>query len=104
MSGLQRTPKAEHPSRKRTVSQSSASHSSGASSGKEGGGGRSSSSKSSSTAKHRKGEDKQGRSAREGKVGAAAYGEPLVSTSGWISVCLPSRKLVTKPHSQRWNY
>ncbi|XP_046876054.1 AF4/FMR2 family member 4 isoform X1 [Hypomesus transpacificus] len=67
MSGLQRTPKAEHPSRKRTVSQSSASHSSGASSGKEGGGGRSSSSKSSSTAKHRKGEDKQGRSAREGK-------------------------------------
>uniref|UniRef100_A0A8C7L7A2 ALF transcription elongation factor 4 n=1 Tax=Oncorhynchus kisutch TaxID=8019 RepID=A0A8C7L7A2_ONCKI len=62
--GLQRTPKAEHQSRKRTVSQSSTSLSSGASSGKEGG----HSTKSSSTSKHRKGEDKQGRSSREGKV------------------------------------
>ncbi|XP_020341498.1 AF4/FMR2 family member 4 isoform X1 [Oncorhynchus kisutch] len=61
--GLQRTPKAEHQSRKRTVSQSSTSLSSGASSGKEGG----HSTKSSSTSKHRKGEDKQGRSSREGK-------------------------------------
>ncbi|XP_041749523.1 AF4/FMR2 family member 4-like isoform X2 [Coregonus clupeaformis] len=61
--GLQRTPKAEHQSRKRTVSQSSTSLSSGASSGKEGG----HSTKSSSTSKHRKGEDKQGRSTREGK-------------------------------------
>ncbi|CAB1352992.1 unnamed protein product [Coregonus sp. 'balchen'] len=62
--GLQRTPKAEHQSRKRTVSQSSTSLSSGASSGKEGG----HSTKSSSTSKHRKGEDKQGRSSREGKM------------------------------------
>uniref|UniRef100_A0A3Q2ZHH5 ALF transcription elongation factor 4 n=1 Tax=Hippocampus comes TaxID=109280 RepID=A0A3Q2ZHH5_HIPCM len=64
MAGLQRTPKAEHPSRKRTVSQSSTSLSSGAGSGKEGG----HSTKSTSTSKHRKGEDK-GRSTRDGKVG-----------------------------------
>ncbi|KAM9333852.1 AF4/FMR2 family member 4 isoform 2-T2 [Pholidichthys leucotaenia] len=62
MSGLQRTPKAEHPSRKRTASQSSTSLSSGAGSGKEG----SNSTKGSSTSKHRKGEDK-GRSTRDGK-------------------------------------
>ncbi|KAM3601644.1 uncharacterized protein V6R79_016001 [Siganus canaliculatus] len=62
LSGLQRTPKQEHPSRKRTVSQSSTSLSSGAGSGKEG----SHSTKSSSTSKHRKGEDK-GRSTRDGK-------------------------------------
>lgn len=62
--GLQRTPKAEHQSRKRTVSQSSTSLSSGASSGKEGG----HSTKSSSTSKHPKGGDKQARSTREGKV------------------------------------
>uniref|UniRef100_A0A8C7SRZ9 ALF transcription elongation factor 4 n=1 Tax=Oncorhynchus mykiss TaxID=8022 RepID=A0A8C7SRZ9_ONCMY len=62
--GLQRTPKAEHQSRKRTVSQSSTSLSSGASSGKEGG----HSTKSSSTSKHTKGGDKQARSTREGKV------------------------------------
>ncbi|XP_069574369.1 AF4/FMR2 family member 4 isoform X2 [Brachyistius frenatus] len=62
MSGLQRTPKAEHPSRKRTVSQSSTSLSSGTGSGKEG----SHSTKGSSTSKHRKGEDK-GRSTRDGK-------------------------------------
>ncbi|XP_024121485.1 AF4/FMR2 family member 4 isoform X1 [Oryzias melastigma] len=54
MPGLQRTPKAEHPSRKRTASQSSTSLSSGTGSGKEG----SQSAKSSSTPKHRKGEDK----------------------------------------------
>ncbi|XP_061659467.1 AF4/FMR2 family member 4 isoform X2 [Syngnathoides biaculeatus] len=60
--GLQRTPKAEHPSRKRTVSQSSTSLSSGAGSGKEGG----HSTKSTSNSKHRKGEDK-GRSTRDGK-------------------------------------
>uniref|UniRef100_A0A3Q1IE23 AF4/FMR2 C-terminal homology domain-containing protein n=1 Tax=Anabas testudineus TaxID=64144 RepID=A0A3Q1IE23_ANATE len=65
MSGLQRTPKAEHPSRKRTVSQSSTSLSSGTGSGKEG----SHSTKGNSTSKHRKGEDK-GRSTRDGKVGA----------------------------------
>ncbi|XP_054610729.1 AF4/FMR2 family member 4 isoform X1 [Dunckerocampus dactyliophorus] len=62
MAGLQRTPKAEHPSRKRTISQSSTSLSSGAGSGKEGG----HSTKSTSTSKHRKGEDK-GRSTRDGK-------------------------------------
>ncbi|XP_051902770.1 AF4/FMR2 family member 4 isoform X3 [Hippocampus zosterae] len=62
IAGLQRTPKAEHPSRKRTVSQSSTSLSSGAGSGKEGG----QSTKSTSTSKHRKGEDK-GRSTRDGK-------------------------------------
>uniref|UniRef100_A0A669EFG4 ALF transcription elongation factor 4 n=1 Tax=Oreochromis niloticus TaxID=8128 RepID=A0A669EFG4_ORENI len=54
MSGLQRTIKAEHPSRKRTVSQSSTSLSSGTGSGKEG----SHSTKGSSTSKHRKGEEK----------------------------------------------
>ncbi|XP_033995779.1 AF4/FMR2 family member 4 isoform X3 [Trematomus bernacchii] len=62
ISGLQRTPKAEHPSRKRTVSQSSTSLSSGTGSGKEG----SLSTKGNSSSKHRKGEDK-GRSTREGK-------------------------------------
>ncbi|XP_053704121.1 AF4/FMR2 family member 4 isoform X1 [Synchiropus splendidus] len=62
MSGLQRTPKAEHTSRKRTASQSSTSLSSGTGSGKEG----SHSTKSSSSSKHRKGEDK-GRSTRDGK-------------------------------------
>uniref|UniRef100_A0A673ASZ0 AF4/FMR2 family, member 4 n=1 Tax=Sphaeramia orbicularis TaxID=375764 RepID=A0A673ASZ0_9TELE len=62
ISGPQRTPKAEHPSRKRTVSQSSTSLSSGTGSVKEG----SHSTKGSSTSKHRKGEDK-GRSARESK-------------------------------------
>uniref|UniRef100_A0A8P4KP48 AF4/FMR2 family, member 4 n=1 Tax=Dicentrarchus labrax TaxID=13489 RepID=A0A8P4KP48_DICLA len=62
MSGLQRTPKAEHLSRKRTVSQSSTSLSSGTGSGKEG----SHSTKGNSTSKHRKGEDK-GRSTRDGK-------------------------------------
>ncbi|XP_028322016.1 AF4/FMR2 family member 4 isoform X2 [Gouania willdenowi] len=62
ITGLQRTPKAEHPSRKRTVSQSSTSLSSGTGSGKEG----SHSTKGSSTSKHRKGEEK-GRSTREGK-------------------------------------
>ncbi|KAK5887784.1 hypothetical protein CesoFtcFv8_016355 [Champsocephalus esox] len=61
MSGLQRTPKAEHPSRKRTVSQSSTSLSSGTGSGKEG-----SLSTKGNSSKHRKGEDK-GRSTREGK-------------------------------------
>lgn len=66
LSGLQRTPKAEHPSRKRTVSQSSTSLSSGTGSGKEGSHG----TKGNSTSKHRKGEDK-GRSTREGKVGAS---------------------------------
>ncbi|XP_035522395.1 AF4/FMR2 family member 4 isoform X1 [Morone saxatilis] len=62
MSGLQRTPKVEHLSRKRTVSQSSTSLSSGTGSGKEG----SHSTKGNSTSKHRKGEDK-GRSTRDGK-------------------------------------
>lgn len=66
ISGLQRTPKAEHQSRKRTISQSSTSLSSGTGSGKEG----SHSTKGSSTSKHRKGEDK-GRSTRDGKVGAS---------------------------------
>ncbi|XP_077403707.1 AF4/FMR2 family member 4 isoform X2 [Vanacampus margaritifer] len=62
MAGLQRTPKAEHPSRKRTLSQSSTSLSSGAGSGKEGGHG----TKSTSASKHRKGDDK-GRGNRDGK-------------------------------------
>ena len=60
---LQRTPKAEHQSRKRTTSQSSTSLSSGASSGKEGG----HSTKNGPASKHRR-EDKQGRSTRDGKV------------------------------------
>ncbi|XP_061595429.1 AF4/FMR2 family member 4 isoform X1 [Cololabis saira] len=63
ISGPQRTPKAEHPSRKRTVSQSSTSLSSGTGSGKEGSHG----TKGSSNTKHRKGEDK-GRGTRDGKV------------------------------------
>ncbi|XP_034033921.1 AF4/FMR2 family member 4 isoform X2 [Thalassophryne amazonica] len=62
MSILQRTPKTEHQSRKRTVSQSSTSLSSGTGSGKEGG----HSTKGSSTSKHRKGEDKS-RSTRDTK-------------------------------------
>ncbi|XP_039633089.1 AF4/FMR2 family member 4 isoform X2 [Perca fluviatilis] len=62
ISGIQRMPKAEHPSRKRTVSQSSTSLSSGTGSGKEG----SHSTKGNSTSKQRKGEDK-GRSTRDGK-------------------------------------
>ncbi|TNM85246.1 hypothetical protein fugu_009424 [Takifugu bimaculatus] len=62
LSGLQRPPKVEHPSRKRTVSQSSTSLSSGTGSGKEG----NHSTKSNSTSKHRKGDDK-GRSTRDGK-------------------------------------
>ncbi|XP_062261627.1 AF4/FMR2 family member 4 isoform X4 [Platichthys flesus] len=62
MSGPQRTPKQEHPSRKRTVSQSSTSLSSGTGSGKEGG----HSTKGNSNSRHRKGEDK-GRSTRDGK-------------------------------------
>ena len=61
ISGPQRTPKAEHHSRKRTMSQSSTSLSSGAGSGKEGSHG------PKGTSKHRKGEDK-GRGARDGKV------------------------------------
>ncbi|XP_077448346.1 AF4/FMR2 family member 4 isoform X1 [Stigmatopora argus] len=66
IAGLQRTPKVEHPSRKRTVSQSSTSLSSGAGSGKEGG----HSTKSTSNSKHKKGEDK-GRSIRDGKEKAS---------------------------------
>lgn len=77
LSGLQRTPKAEHPSRKRTVSQSSTSLSSGTGSGKEG----NHSTKSNSTSKHRKGDDK-GRSTRDGKVGVSNLYE---------CVCLPGR-------------
>ena len=64
ISGPQRTPKAEHHSRKRTMSQSSTSLSSGAGSGKEGSHGP----KGTTSSKHRKGEDK-GRGARDGKVG-----------------------------------
>lgn len=63
LAGVQRTPKAEMPSRKRTSSQSSTSLSSGTGSGKEGSHG----AKGSSTSKHRKGEEK-GRSTRDGKV------------------------------------
>ncbi|KAK5615641.1 hypothetical protein CRENBAI_024175 [Crenichthys baileyi] len=63
MSGPQRTPKSEHPSRKGTVNQSSTLLSSGGTSKKA----VSHSSKGSSTSKHKKGEDK-GRSTREGKV------------------------------------
>ncbi|KAJ7997209.1 hypothetical protein DPEC_G00226600 [Dallia pectoralis] len=81
--GLQRTPKTEHVSRKRTVSQSSTSLSSGASSGKEG----SHSAKSSSASKYRKGEDKQSRSNREGKEKTSKGSDnqlavPLVSSDG----------------------
>ena len=63
ISGPQRTPKAEHLSRKRTVSQSSTSLSSGTGSGKEG----SRSTKGSSGSKRGKVEDK-GCSTRDGKV------------------------------------
>uniref|UniRef100_A0A3Q2SU75 ALF transcription elongation factor 4 n=1 Tax=Fundulus heteroclitus TaxID=8078 RepID=A0A3Q2SU75_FUNHE len=63
ISGPQRTPKSDHPSRKGTVNQSSALLSSGSTSKKAG----SHSSKGSSYSKHKKGEDK-GRSTREGKV------------------------------------
>ncbi|XP_041864600.1 AF4/FMR2 family member 4 isoform X2 [Melanotaenia boesemani] len=62
LSGLQRTPKAEHLSRKRTVSQSSTSLSSGTGSGKEGSRG----TKGSSTSKRGKVDDK-GCSTRDGK-------------------------------------
>ncbi|XP_048083383.1 AF4/FMR2 family member 4 isoform X2 [Alosa alosa] len=62
MTGLQRTPKPEHQSRKRTTSLSSNSLSSGASSGKEGG----HSTRNGPASKHRR-EDKQGRSTRDGK-------------------------------------
>ncbi|CAL8276008.1 unnamed protein product [Arctogadus glacialis] len=61
ISGPQRTPKVEHHSRKRTMSQSSTSLSSGAGSGKEGSHG------PKGNSKHRKGEDK-GRGARDGKT------------------------------------
>lgn len=96
LSGLQRTPKAEHPSRKRTASQSSTSLSSGTGSGKEG----SHSTKGNSTSKHRKGEDK-GRSTREGKVGVREFitehllkGYPAIVCSviprKWGFLCLRS--------------
>uniref|UniRef100_A0A8C6S957 AF4/FMR2 C-terminal homology domain-containing protein n=1 Tax=Neogobius melanostomus TaxID=47308 RepID=A0A8C6S957_9GOBI len=70
LSGPQRTPKAEHPSRKRTVSQSSTSLSSGTGSGKEGSHG----TKTGSASKHRKGEEK-GRSARDGKDKSSKGGD-----------------------------
>ncbi|XP_010869426.2 AF4/FMR2 family member 4 isoform X3 [Esox lucius] len=81
--GLQRTPKAEHVSRKRTASQSSTSLSSGASSGREGSHGN----KSRSESKYRKGEDKQSRSTREGKEKTSKGSEnqlaaPLLSSDG----------------------
>ncbi|XP_058852281.1 AF4/FMR2 family member 4-like isoform X2 [Acipenser ruthenus] len=60
-----KTPKADHQSRKRTVSQSSTSISSSTSSNKESG--RSSSKSSSSSSKHRKTEEKQAGSAKESK-------------------------------------
>uniref|UniRef100_A0A3B5LF64 AF4/FMR2 family, member 4 n=1 Tax=Xiphophorus couchianus TaxID=32473 RepID=A0A3B5LF64_9TELE len=63
ISGPQRTPKSEHPSRKGTVNQPSTLLSSGSTSKKAGSHG----SKGSSTSKHKKGDDK-GRSTREGKV------------------------------------
>lgn len=88
MSGLQRTPKAEHQSRKRTASQSSTSLSSGTGSGKEG----SHSTKGNSTSKHKK-EDK-GRSSRDGKVGL----QPACSVWSWsfttsvkLANCVPWR-------------
>lgn len=80
LSGLQRPPKVEHPSRKRTVSQSSTSLSSGTGSGKEG----NHSTKSNSTSKHRKGDDK-GRSTRDGKVGVS---NPDVDLLSCVGVCL----------------
>ncbi|KAJ8266815.1 hypothetical protein GJAV_G00135000 [Gymnothorax javanicus] len=63
IAGLQKTPKAEHQSRKRTVSQSSNSISSGS------GGSSKDCTKSggSSSSKHRRQEEKQARSAKEGK-------------------------------------
>ncbi|XP_017276850.1 AF4/FMR2 family member 4 isoform X2 [Kryptolebias marmoratus] len=63
MSGPQRTPKGDHPSRKGTVSQSSSLLSGASGSRKEGSHG----TKSGSATKHRKGDDK-GRSTRDGKV------------------------------------
>ncbi|KAJ8408811.1 hypothetical protein AAFF_G00246290 [Aldrovandia affinis] len=78
--GLQKTPKAEHQSRKRTASQSSTSISSSTSSNKEGKSGGSSS-------KHRKLEDKQGRSTKEGKEKSLKSADnqptaPLLSSEG----------------------
>ncbi|XP_014854681.1 PREDICTED: AF4/FMR2 family member 4 isoform X1 [Poecilia mexicana] len=63
ISGPQRTPKSDHPSRKGTVNQSSTLLSSSSTSKKAGSHG----SKGSSTSKHKKGDDK-GRSTRDGKV------------------------------------
>ncbi|XP_036379979.1 AF4/FMR2 family member 4 isoform X2 [Megalops cyprinoides] len=82
--GLQKTPKAEHQSRKRTASQSSTSISSSASSSKDGGHGAKS---GGSSSKHRKVEDKQGRAAKEGKDKSLKNAEsqpsaPLLSSEG----------------------
>ncbi|KAI1903046.1 hypothetical protein AGOR_G00023160 [Albula goreensis] len=79
IAGLQKTPKAEHQSRKRTVSQSSTSISSSASSNKEG------TKSGGSSSKHRKQEDKQGRSAKEGKEKSSKSADnqpaaPLISS------------------------
>ncbi|KAJ8348065.1 hypothetical protein SKAU_G00266540 [Synaphobranchus kaupii] len=81
--GLQKTPKAEHQSRKRTASQSSTSISSGSASSnkdctKSGGG---------SSSKHRKLEDKQGRSTKDGKEKSLKYADnqppaPHLSSEG----------------------
>ncbi|XP_062392615.1 AF4/FMR2 family member 4 [Sardina pilchardus] len=85
MAGLQRTPKQEHQSRKRTTSQSSASLSSGASSGKEGG----HSTKNGPASKHRR-EDKQGRSTREGKEKSSKMLDGQMSVTQ-LSDCSKSR-------------
>ncbi|XP_031428026.1 AF4/FMR2 family member 4 isoform X2 [Clupea harengus] len=82
---LQRTPKAEHQSRKRTTSQSSTSLSSGASSGKEGG----HSTKNGPASKHRR-EDKQGRSTRDGKEKSSKMSESQLSATQQ-SECSKSR-------------
>lgn len=96
ISGLQRTPKAEHPSRKRTVSQSSTSLSSGTGSGKEG----SHSTKGNSTSKHRKGEDK-GRGARDGKVNACNL---IAAICCGLNPCTPTRlNLNNKMLERRWS-
>ncbi|XP_061103783.1 AF4/FMR2 family member 4 isoform X2 [Conger conger] len=81
--GLQKTPKAEHQSRKRTASQSSTSISSGS------GGSNKDCTKSggSSSSKHRKQEDKQGRGTKEGKEKSSKSADnqppaPLLSVEG----------------------
>ncbi|KAM4726335.1 AF4/FMR2 family member 4 isoform 2-T4 [Anableps anableps] len=79
ISGPQRTPKSDHPSRKGTINQSSTLLSSSSTSKKAGSHG----SKGNSTSKHKKGDDK-GRSTRDGKekISTNQLAVPPLSTDG----------------------